>query len=385
MANLKQQENMLLTEHFSWPPISLLDDIINTINEVLYRCTDTFETGLLSADPALLGFADLYASTSRTPEKDEDGNDVYPEAKLEIEEGTVKLETLMENAVDKNFDRLEIWCLRNVLCLPREEGVGEWMRLGGYENLQIPSKDNTLTPEALQALRRKLVETRKLHTALLAEKTRNEAQIARLRALLQPPPTSTTTAPKRESTSPSKPSNPPIDSKAAPFAFLTHTQAAKDLGIQPLPLHTSTVPPSSSAAPDPRTQPLTTHTTFTTSQLPYLRQLLASLKPHLATAALPTSKAKGEEWARERSVYVESQSKRALERRGVDTRDGVEGGGVLEGGRLRVEEVRGLEGIVGALGRGRKEERGSAEGEMEGMEREGDTGAGAEGDEMDTT
>ena len=64
---------------------------------------------------------------------DEDGNNVYPEARLEIEEGTLKLETLMENAVDRNFDRLEIWCLRNVLCLPKEEGIGEWVRLGGYE------------------------------------------------------------------------------------------------------------------------------------------------------------------------------------------------------------------------------------------------------------
>lgn len=58
---------------------------------------------------------------------------MYPEARLEVEEGILKLETLMENAVDRNFDRLEIWALRNVLCLPREEGVGEWVRLGHYE------------------------------------------------------------------------------------------------------------------------------------------------------------------------------------------------------------------------------------------------------------
>ena len=52
----------------------------------------------------------------------------------------LKLETLMEGAVDRNFDRLEIWTLRNVLCLPKEgvDGEGEggiagWVRLGGYE------------------------------------------------------------------------------------------------------------------------------------------------------------------------------------------------------------------------------------------------------------
>jgi kinetochore protein Mis12/MTW1 len=51
---------------------------------------------------------------------------------------------------------------------------------------------------------------------------------------------------------------------------------------------------------------------------------------------------------KERKVYIESQSKRILERRGVDTTDGVEGG--LEGPRRAPEEVRGLEGLVQGLG-----------------------------------
>ncbi|KAF2034100.1 Mis12 domain-containing protein [Setomelanomma holmii] len=371
MASAKQQENMLLTEHFTWPPISLIDDIINAINEVLYRCTDSFETGLLAADPALLGFADLYGKEGRTPERDEDGNDVYPEARLEIEEGVLKLETLMENAVDKNFDRLEIWTLRNVLCIGSGAGRGEeelvkWVRLGHYENLQAPSKDSKLDPEVLFNLRRKLVETQKLNAALEAEKNRNEAQIAKLRALLQP-----AIAPKREprnSTSPAKATNG--TENGAPFAFLTHTPAAQALGVQPLPQASV----ASTAAPESRT-PLTTHTSFTTSQLPYLRQLLSSLKPHLPTTALPTSTNKNsDELSRERKVYLESQSKRILEKRGVDTKDGVEG--AWEGRRPGAEEVRGLEALAQGLGRGRKEDI-----RME------DAGAGAVdgGEEMDTS
>ncbi|KAI1563129.1 Mis12 domain containing protein [Pyrenophora tritici-repentis] len=361
MASTKQQENMLLTEHFTWPPISLIDDIINAVNEVLYRCTDSFETGLSAADPSLLGFADLYASQGRTPEKDEDGQDVYPEAKLEIEEGVLKLETLMENAVDKNFDKLEIWTLRNVFALGRgkggDEGLGDWVRLGHYENVEPPPKDTTLTPEALYTLRRKLIETQKLNAALVAEKTRNAAQIARLRALIQPNTTTTTKRETRNSTSPAE--QPPNQTTNAPFAFLTHTPAAQSLGLHSL----STTTPNDKNTE--KTAPLTTHTKFTTSQLPYLRQLLASLKPHLATTALPSdttphSASAGqtdagaknkEELSRERKVYVESQSKRILERRGVDTKDGVEG--VWEGSsRVRVEEVRGLEGLVAGLERG---------------------------------
>lgn len=67
-----------------------------------------------------------------------------------------------------------------------------------------------------------------------------------------------------------------------------------------------------------------------------------------------------------------------LERRGVDTRDGVEG--VWEGRRVGAEEVRGLEGLVGGMGRGRGR-NGSGDGE--------DAGAGAldgdGGEEMDTS
>ncbi|KAF2194422.1 Mis12-domain-containing protein [Zopfia rhizophila CBS 207.26] len=339
MANTKQQENLLLTEHFTWTPISLIDDIINTVNEVLYKCTETLENGLSGADPAQLGFADRAASESRIPDTDEDGRPEYPEARLEIEEGIHKLETLMEGAVDRNFDKFEIWTLRNSLKVP-EEVVG-WVRLGHYENLTIPPKDSTITPESILALRRKLQETQKLHVALLTEKTRNEALLTKLRTLVQPP--SALKREPRSSTSPSKPSMG-ADS-TSPFAFLTHTPAAQDLGVQPLPLNNSTSTPNESRTP------LTTHTTFTTSQLPYLRDLLGRLKPHLSTTALPMkNEGEKEELARERKEYIESQSKRILERRGVDTRDGVEG--VVEGSRVRSEEVRGLEGLVQEMGKG---------------------------------
>ncbi|KAJ4309743.1 hypothetical protein N0V94_008790, partial [Neodidymelliopsis sp. IMI 364377] len=319
MANAQQQENMLLTEHFSWPPISLIDDIINTINEVLYRCTDTFETGISSAPPHLLGFADRYAAEGRSPPiNPDDGQPEYPEAHLEIEEGVLKLETLMENAVDKNFDKLEIWTLRNVLCLPRgEEELANWVRLGHYEGVGTGRPEGNWTPEKLYTLRRKLVETQKLNAALLAEKARNEKSIEMLRSLLQPRQTQDL---KRESTSPTRPAAQ--EPSGATFAFLTHTPAAQSLGIQPLP-QTSTST-STTTATKPTTTPLATHTSFTTSHLPYLRQLLANLKPHLPTTALPSSNTHGSsnDQTRERKIYLESQSKRILERRGVDTKEG---------------------------------------------------------------
>ncbi|KAH9870175.1 hypothetical protein J1614_007098 [Plenodomus biglobosus] len=424
MANAKQQENMLLTEHFTWPPISLIDDIINAVNEVLYRCTDSFETGLLTADPTLLGFADRYAAEHRVPSKDSDGQNVYPEAKLEIEEGVLKLETLMENAVDKNFDKLEIWTLRNVLCLPRgEEELGLWVRLGGYENLEYPPKDPSLTPEALYTLRRKLIETQKLNAALVAEKTRNEAQITRLRALLQPASSSSSAVEKREPTISVSTSPPSANANAndttnptstitspPPFAFLTHTPTAQTLGIPALPHPTTTTP---TTTPETRS-PLTTHTTFTTSQLPHLRHLLSTLRPHLSPQNTHQNSTHNHNHShntsnhsnhdpdpdRNRSIYIETRTRRILEKRGVDTRDGVEG--VWDTRRVGGEEVRGLEGLVGAGlgggdadadadGDGRGDDRGDGDGDVDmdmEMEMEGDdarAGAVAGEEVMDTS
>jgi kinetochore protein Mis12/MTW1 len=255
-----------------------------------------------------------------------------------------------------------------------------WLRtqLTASQNLETSPRDPSLTPEKLYALRRSLLETQKLHTALVAEKQRNDALITRLKALLQPPM-------KRENSSTS-----PAEDAPAPFAFLTHTPAAQRLGVQSLPsTATAAQTPAAQTQHDTRPAPLSTHTTFSTSQLPYLRQLLAALSPHLPTTALPsttpstpgaTDVAKA---SRERKAYVESQSRRILERRGVDTREGVGG----EGGRVRGEEVRALEGLVGELGRGGvKGRKNNEDGGGDGDVTVDENGTGEEeGDAMDTS
>lgn len=71
----------LLTEHLNYPPIAILDDIINAVNSILYKCTAAIET-FLQTQPPCHGIPDD-----------------------EIELGTAKLESLLEDAVDRNFDR----------------------------------------------------------------------------------------------------------------------------------------------------------------------------------------------------------------------------------------------------------------------------------------
>ena len=63
---------------------------------------------------------------------DANAEDSYPpEAKLEIDEGIHKLETLFESTIDRDFDKLEIYALRNVFMVP--DDVLDWMRLRHYE------------------------------------------------------------------------------------------------------------------------------------------------------------------------------------------------------------------------------------------------------------
>jgi kinetochore protein Mis12/MTW1 len=54
----------------------------------------------------------------------------FPEARDEIENGVHQLETLLEATVDKNFDKFEIYTLRNILTVP--DDLAPWIRLSHY-------------------------------------------------------------------------------------------------------------------------------------------------------------------------------------------------------------------------------------------------------------
>lgn len=85
LANLE-----LLTEHFGYPPLSFIDDIINAVNEVSYQATAGLERFVAS----------VQASTQDT------------------EQAMHQVETLMEAAIDRNFDMFELFALRNVFNIP---------------------------------------------------------------------------------------------------------------------------------------------------------------------------------------------------------------------------------------------------------------------------
>lgn len=108
---------------------SLIDDIINSVNELVYQGISSLENGLFSTPLEKLGFSPA-AYDSASGSTSNDGPE-YPDAKQEIEEGLHKLETLLESTVDKNFDRFEIYVLRNILSVPAD--LAGWIRLSHYE------------------------------------------------------------------------------------------------------------------------------------------------------------------------------------------------------------------------------------------------------------
>lgn len=116
MAAPTMKSTSILTEHLQYPAISLVDDIINAVNEVMYKCTAAMEKYLL--------------------ERNKGGGKDYTE---EIRVGVAKLETLLEHSVDKNFDKLELYVLRNVLRIPQELLDANVFRLSYQRDLLIPS------------------------------------------------------------------------------------------------------------------------------------------------------------------------------------------------------------------------------------------------------
>ncbi|KAK9450317.1 Mis12 protein-domain-containing protein [Limtongia smithiae] len=145
----------LLTEHLEYPPIALLDDIINAVNNVLYKCTAAIEAFLRSTPPC-----------ANIPDD-------------EIELGTAKLETLLENAIDRNFDRFELYVLRNVLAVP-DDVVDGWMRLAHHKGIDFSTRHDQLELRLLN-LRKVLQASYHVNEKLRLQIRRNKEILNTLR------------------------------------------------------------------------------------------------------------------------------------------------------------------------------------------------------------
>ncbi|ODQ46689.1 hypothetical protein PICMEDRAFT_16525 [Pichia membranifaciens NRRL Y-2026] len=152
----------LLTEHFGFQPITVIDDIINVINEIMYRCTEQLEQILINQKLQLEESANERLLQQRSDDIIVDANlsKTREEKQYSVEDiqtGTATLESLLEHSINRNFDKFEVYALRNVFTLPEDLVSGGHVRLKHHEGLQvydnIVQKDREITQEMLETVR----------------------------------------------------------------------------------------------------------------------------------------------------------------------------------------------------------------------------------------
>ncbi|KAG5440662.1 hypothetical protein PCK2_000250 [Pneumocystis canis] len=110
METSYEWNNELLTEHFTYPPLSLIDDVINTMNTLLYEAVGAIEQYMQHLPASMI-------------------------SGKEIDQGVHQIETFLENIVDRNFDAFELYALRNIFIVP--ESIRGWMRLQHQMNVDF--------------------------------------------------------------------------------------------------------------------------------------------------------------------------------------------------------------------------------------------------------
>jgi kinetochore protein Mis12/MTW1 len=396
-----RSDTELLTEHFGYPPVvclgyfppsiawrqshakliqSLLDEIINSVNFLAERALHSIEQGLLNAPAASLGFhrgpGKYSASAARRPNgsraaggaavaaEEEAQDDPEKRHRDEVESGTHQLETLLWASIDKNFDRFEIYVLRNILCLKQQE-MG-WIRLGHYEGLDFSTggdDEDRPSVDSVNRLRRRLQASQRLHCMLVAERARNAALLAEVRRLVGVPVAAGKNGVKDEVEGAGVAGE---QQQQAGGQGPGHEAANKQQQQQPFRF----LRDKGQLTEGDAETPLTTTTAFSLSQLQALRALSASLREVLPNLAAPggdddreaTSAGEGDgeggknkkSWRRERLEYVETATRKHLEHvRGLElgengeVRDGEWDGG---GPHLAKGDVQSLEKVVTLLG-----------------------------------
>lgn len=123
----------------------------------------------------------------------------------------------------------------------------------------------------------------------------------------------------------------PQEAQNASFSFLTNTPSAKALGV----------------GSERHANSLAQNTSFVYSQIPALREIVSTLRSHLATLPAKNMAATVDQSTEARHAYIESQTRRALDRAGVDAAPTPDTESL--GRRMGGEETRALENIVAAM------------------------------------
>lgn len=162
----------VLTEHLGFAPIALIDDVINAVNEIMYKCTAAMETYLQDRQ-------------HKRVQRDHEIEPAVPADEIQL--GTAKLETLLETEISRNFDKFELYCLRNLFSIPRELLDSGMFRLAHHRGIDfaaLKQAAGVLDAEIDATLRdiRHELEMRKLLRLQIARAQKLTAQLQQSRA-----------------------------------------------------------------------------------------------------------------------------------------------------------------------------------------------------------
>lgn len=173
----------VLTEHLGYQPISVIDDIIDVANGLVYKFSEQLDNALKERRRRIIQDGE----SKQTKGPDEDDDVMVNEEKKEpeyteqdIAEGTAKLETLLEHLVNRNYDKLEVYALRNILTIPEELVDGGFVTLKHQEGLR--SADN-LEEEGARLDREYKQQLEEAATQLRLNRALNEALVRSKRLL----------------------------------------------------------------------------------------------------------------------------------------------------------------------------------------------------------
>lgn len=175
MSSSDYRVTTLLTEHLGFAPLTLIDEVINAVNHIMYNCTKAMDDFLNKGNiqreelkrKALekshsIGDADIHLD-----DNDHGDRKLFPAFPVdEINLGLAELETLLVSHVDKNFDKFELYTLRNILTIPSDLVEGGWIRLKHHESLDLLSLELPQDTSELDKKIRELVHNINLELQL---------------------------------------------------------------------------------------------------------------------------------------------------------------------------------------------------------------------------
>ncbi|KAJ1948594.1 hypothetical protein EC988_005110, partial [Linderina pennispora] len=149
-----EKTQSLIVEHFGFLPVSFIDEIINAANETIYRATD-----------ALCKFVETEQGSGEA-----------------TSQAINKAETMLEHAVDKNFDKFELYALRNLFNIPA--GLEHHVVLP-HHTQDTPDEytDEALLDKELGDVRRQIVANNMMRARLARDTALVEKRVVKLRSL----------------------------------------------------------------------------------------------------------------------------------------------------------------------------------------------------------